>query len=242
MKKITTLFLLLSITMCLHAQSWKYDYIKERIEAGDYTAAAKDLRPLAEKGDAEAQYLAAGLFRAGKGVIKSDEQAEKYYQLSAKQGYMPAIIGLADFYEERKLYDKEFKLLQSACENDEKQLKSDIGFVLGRLLFEGKGVEQDIERGWETIYTASTQTKSEEYEAYMTEHHMQFFKFYIDKYATAGNEDKFVGLFSKKYCIVDWHDEIMEAVISKIAVIDHALQEKLLNRFKSVQPLDVASC
>ncbi|MBQ9640161.1 MAG: sel1 repeat family protein [Bacteroidaceae bacterium] len=54
---------------------------------GNYTEAAKCLRPLADGGNAEAQTLAAQLFFEGKGVTKNEAQGVKYATQAAKQGH-----------------------------------------------------------------------------------------------------------------------------------------------------------
>ena len=77
MKRLAITFLLFTLTMAIYAQSWELRMAKQYIENGDYKSAALKLRPLAEGGNAEAQYLAAGLFMEGNGVIKSEVQDRK---------------------------------------------------------------------------------------------------------------------------------------------------------------------
>lgn len=61
---------------------------KMYIEQEQYVNAAKQLRPLADGGNAEAQYLAAKLFFEGHiNNAKAEEQGVKYATMSADQGY-----------------------------------------------------------------------------------------------------------------------------------------------------------
>jgi len=91
-KKIVMVFLLWGICGMAHAQSmyWAQKYYDE----GKYLEAAKQLRPLADGGNAEAQYMAGLLFLEGKGVNKNKAQAEKYLRLAALQGHEKAVSEL----------------------------------------------------------------------------------------------------------------------------------------------------
>lgn len=83
MKKLF-LLLLLACTTSLYAQS--LSTIESLLQQGRYTEAAKQLRPLADRGNAKAQLYAAQLFFEGKGVNKSEAQGIKYAKLAAAQG------------------------------------------------------------------------------------------------------------------------------------------------------------
>ncbi|MDO4165210.1 MAG: hypothetical protein Q4D56_12645 [Bacteroides sp.] len=63
MKRITLSIMVLLIAGALNAQSYQLNRAKSLIDNKQYTEAAKTLRPLADGGDAEAQYLAAMLFK-----------------------------------------------------------------------------------------------------------------------------------------------------------------------------------
>ena len=66
--------------------------------AGDYEKAAKLYRPLAEKGNAEAQYNLGVMYRAGRGVPQDFKEARKWYQLAAEQGNALALFNLGWMY------------------------------------------------------------------------------------------------------------------------------------------------
>ena len=53
---------------------------------GDYATALRLLRPLAEQGDAQAQYNLGVLYDNGQGVPKNDAEAMKWYRMAADQG------------------------------------------------------------------------------------------------------------------------------------------------------------
>ena len=62
-------------------------------DTGDYKQAAKLYQPLADKGNAEAQYVLGMMYRAGRGVERDNKEAKKWYQLAAEQGHP-----IAQFY------------------------------------------------------------------------------------------------------------------------------------------------
>lgn len=63
---------------------------KEAYEAGRYASAARELRPAAEAGDREAQFLLGQLFERGRGVSQNFVEAHKWYNLAASLGHPEA--------------------------------------------------------------------------------------------------------------------------------------------------------
>lgn len=91
-------------------------YIKA-IKKGDYAAALKELRPLAELGDARAQVNLGVMYSQGQGVPFDQVEAVKWIRKSAEQGYpdgqlfMGIMYGLGlgvtkDYSESNKWYFK----------------------------------------------------------------------------------------------------------------------------------------
>jgi TPR repeat protein len=64
----------------------------------EYQAALKLFRPLAEKGNALAQYNVALMHRMGLGVTKDQKEAKKWSRLAAKQGNADAQVMLGSIY------------------------------------------------------------------------------------------------------------------------------------------------
>lgn len=65
---------------------------------GDYTSAFKEWRPLAEQGNAIAQYNLGLMYNIGQGVTQDYKEALKWYRLSAVQRYAPAQQNLGGMY------------------------------------------------------------------------------------------------------------------------------------------------
>ena len=96
MKKLTLATLL--IFSC--ATAWAADFDKglAAYKAGDFATALAEFKPLAEQGDAIAQYNLALVYQFGEGVIEDDKEAAKWYRLAAEQGYAAAQSRLGFMY------------------------------------------------------------------------------------------------------------------------------------------------
>lgn len=253
MKRLAITFLLFTLTMAIYAQSWELRMAKQYIENGDYKSAALKLRPLAEGGNAEAQYLAAGLFMEGNGVIKSEVQAVKYYQLSAQQLYKPAIFDLSEYYVRRNEYSKMYMLIKGACDRNEDFLLDEIGLVLGKMHYEGKGTEKDMEQGWKLIFRAFKHMKKTNSPAIndkvirdMNKEYKTFAQYFIDKYAKTGSEEKFlevlIGKDNENYFLPEWNSTIIEMIAEKIPTLEYSLQRNILTKLNAMRPITIASC
>ena len=71
---------------------------KKAMNRGDYAAALEIWRPLAEKGDADAQYNLGHLYRQGLGVPKDLAEAARWYAKAAGRGVPNAQYNLALMY------------------------------------------------------------------------------------------------------------------------------------------------
>ena len=71
---------------------------KRAYEQKDYATAFKEFTPLAEKGNAGAQFILGKMYWDGQGVLKDPDQAMKWFKLSAAQGNADAQFYLGSFY------------------------------------------------------------------------------------------------------------------------------------------------
>lgn len=67
-------------------------------EAEDYTNAFILLKPIADRGDAEAQCIVANMYHLGLGLERDILAAVKWYRKSAKQGYGVASNNLGGIF------------------------------------------------------------------------------------------------------------------------------------------------
>ncbi len=71
---------------------------KRAYERKDYATALKQLTPLADKGNADAQYLLGKMYWMGEGVLKDTDRAVKLFKASGAQGNAEAQFYLGSFY------------------------------------------------------------------------------------------------------------------------------------------------
>ena len=71
---------------------------RKAYEQRDYATAFKELTPLAEQGNAEAQVLLGNMYLMGRGVLKDQDQAMKLFRASADQGNADAQFFLGSIY------------------------------------------------------------------------------------------------------------------------------------------------
>lgn len=142
-----TIFAILFLIVC-HAGAQSLDRVKYLLEQGQYRDAAVMLRPLADGGNAEAQYMAAKLFFEGMGVTASDAQGRKYASLAADQGHEKAMILLLNKVESPQM----FKLAKKYTDQHPYLLKGEIGLILADCYMSGRrGGPKDEILAWTIV-------------------------------------------------------------------------------------------
>lgn len=66
---------------------------------GDYATTHRELTPLAEQGNALAQFGLGKMYGNGKGVAQNDAEAVKWYRKAAEQGHVDAQYNLGVMYD-----------------------------------------------------------------------------------------------------------------------------------------------
>ena len=80
------------LCLLLAAPAWAgMDEAKAAYHQGDYATALRELRPLAERGDATAQAVLGVMYDKGLGVPQNYIEAHKWYNLAAAQGNKNAV-------------------------------------------------------------------------------------------------------------------------------------------------------
>ena len=76
---------IISVMLVLAAPLGAQDFTKglQAFEAGDFAAAVKEWKPLAESGDSSAQNSMGNLYYNGQGVPQNHAEAFRWYRLSA---------------------------------------------------------------------------------------------------------------------------------------------------------------
>lgn len=151
LKKLTMVLYILSICGIAHAQSMYM--AKKYYEEGKYLEAAKQLRPLADGGNAEAQYLAAKLFLEGKGVNKNKAQAEKYYRMSALQGYEKAMAELCNnIYLPANDWTKSERLVTEVLDKNDNLKGKGYEYYIGMCKWYQGGDSQKLKDAWMMMF------------------------------------------------------------------------------------------
>ncbi len=112
-------------------------------QAKAYAKAAELWRPLAEKGDAAAQYLLGTLYVEGKGVEHDDTTAVKWFQRAANQGDARAQYDLGASYAEGAGVPKSEVEAAKWFQRAANQGMAFAQLNLGLLYASGHGVPQD---------------------------------------------------------------------------------------------------
>lgn len=118
---------------------------------GNFKAAVDEWRPLAIKGDADAQFDLAQAYKLGRGVPVDLQLAEEWYRKAAVQGHVPAQdnYGLA-LFQNGKRADAVPWLEKSAARGEPRAQ-----LVYGTMLFNGDGVAKDWVRAYALLTRSS---------------------------------------------------------------------------------------
>ena len=115
----------------------------DAFQRDDYATALKELRPLAEQGNAEAQYYLGRIYSGGFGVTQDYAEAMKWYRLAAEQGDAAAQFFLGVIYEfgwgVSQDYTEAVKWYRLAAEQGDSNGQG----TLGLMYDQGLGVSQD---------------------------------------------------------------------------------------------------
>jgi TPR repeat protein len=111
--------------------------------AQNYTLAMELWLPLAQKGDAAAQYNVALMYRQGQGTTKDEAKAFEWYLRAAKQGDQLSMAQVGESYRlgtgVKKNAQEAVKWLQAAAEKG----AASAAYSLGMMYYEGQDVAKD---------------------------------------------------------------------------------------------------
>ena len=167
MKRILTALVLLTGLFGAGGAVWAGDFEKCRkawVRNDDGTA-FKECEPLAEQGNADAQYALGTLYERGRVWSRDYVEAAKWYRKAAEQGHARAQIELGHLYAAGEGVTKDHaeavKWYRKAAEQGNADAQSELGFVYAR---GGKGVWQDLSAAhmWYNIAAVNGQRHSAE--------------------------------------------------------------------------------
>lgn len=111
---------------------------------GDYQSALRIWEPLAQQGDAAAQFNVGLLYSSGQGVPEDSGAAAHWYRLAADQGYAKAQLNLADLYADGRGVPQDFPAAAQLYGEAAKQRNANARYKLGYLYHHGIGVSRDL--------------------------------------------------------------------------------------------------
>ena len=94
-KTTVPLFMMIGLAFMLAAPAWAdFQAGLDAYERGDYHTAMKEWRPLANQGDASAQYHLGVLYERAQGIPRDYQEALRLHRLAAEQGHAQAQFDL----------------------------------------------------------------------------------------------------------------------------------------------------
>jgi cell division protein FtsN len=130
--------------------------VKSGIEAwqrGDFAAAVAEWRPLADRGDADAQYNLGQAYKLGRGVPADLHIAQTWFEKAAQQGHPQAARNLGIILFQTGEQKRSIPWLRMAADADDAQAE----YVLGTALFNGDVAGEDWVRAYALMSRAAAQ-------------------------------------------------------------------------------------
>jgi uncharacterized protein len=145
---------LLTVSTALLLTAPVYADVKAGVDAwakGDYAAAINQWRPMAIKGDADAQFNLAQAYRFGRGVTMDMKQAEDWYRRAATQGHLQAEDNLGLIMFQNGDRQGAMRYIERSANRGEPRAQ----YVLGTALFNGDFLAKDYVRAYALMTRAS---------------------------------------------------------------------------------------
>lgn len=132
------------------------DY-KAALKKGDYAGALKELRPLAQKGDAKAQSNLGLMYATGRGVPQNAVEAEKWIRKAAEQGLAEAQynLGLINVKGQGVRQNNAEALKWFRKSSDQGYAKAQ--YILGVMYLQGVGVPKNLVQAYMWWYLSGSQ-------------------------------------------------------------------------------------
>ncbi len=131
-------------TLGLTAPVWAgWDEGVAALQRGDYATAIRELRPLAEQGNARAQRALGFMYSNGRGVTQDYAEAMRWYRKAAEQGDAEAKYNLGIMYSIGQGVPQDYARAVGSWRKAAEQGYADAQYNLGFMYSMGRGVPQD---------------------------------------------------------------------------------------------------
>jgi len=125
----------------------------EQWRAGNYEAAIREWRPLAEQGNADAQFNLGQAYRLGRGVPADPRTSNMWFERAARQGHAQAEANLALALFQGDERERAIPWLQRAAERGDRRAQ----YYLGTAHFNGDLVPRDWPRAYALMSRSAEQ-------------------------------------------------------------------------------------
>jgi uncharacterized protein len=122
-------------------------------QRGNYTAAIAEWRPLAEKGDPDAQFNMGQAYKLGRGVPTDLKMAQSWYEKAARQNHEEAQANLGLIMFQTGQQEAAMGWIRKAAARGDPRAE----FVLATALFNGDSIEKDLPRAYALMSHAAAQ-------------------------------------------------------------------------------------
>ncbi|MEP6998155.1 MAG: tetratricopeptide repeat protein [Betaproteobacteria bacterium] len=138
-----TLLIVVGATLCCGSGIAGVTEGNDAFVKGDYVTALKELRPLAERGNAKAQYRLGRMYEFGQGVAVDKAQALVWLRRSAAQGDSEAQLELGVIYATGDGVKQDDKMAVALFQKAATQGEATAQYNLGLMYAKGNGVQKD---------------------------------------------------------------------------------------------------
>ena len=157
MKRAILPIVLCSILVSVPTFSQTTDEAVKAIKKGDFETALKELRPLTEEKDPNAQFLMGMLYDAGNGVPHDQAVAASWYRKAAEQNHLVAQVFLGIFYYSGTGVKRDYKEAARWLRTPADQGNDQAQFYLGAMYEAGNGVNKDSSTAIDWLSKAAAQ-------------------------------------------------------------------------------------
>lgn len=122
-------------------------------QRGDFAAAVKEWRALADRGDADAQFNMGQAYKLGRGAPADMKLAQSWYEKAAAQGHEQAQANLGLLLFQNGNRTAALPWIRKAADRGDPRAQ----YVLGTALFNGDGLTKDWPRAYALMSSAAAQ-------------------------------------------------------------------------------------
>ena len=162
--KTFTVFIALLVSSAFVGYAQNFEEGAVAAKRGDYAEALRIWEPLAEQGDATAQYNLGVMYNYGRGVAQDFKTSANWFHLAAEQGAAKAQYNLGVMYYDGNGVRQDYKTARKWFQLAAEQGDAEAQFNIGLMYIYGQGVKQNTIRAYIWFNQAATNGLEEGYE------------------------------------------------------------------------------